>query len=224
MGSRCSRRTGRWRGGCTRPGWAAVVAWFLRALPTSPRCAVCAAPFGGVGRYIAGPLGYRPSRKNPTVCSVCVEFSPPGGMKMPTGVLFADLRGFTARFDGGDPAEASALLRRFYRCAEDVLFPDAVIDKLIGDEVMAIYLPALQPGMERGRRAGADARTRPRAAALGRLRQRRGAVRRDGHRPRRRRGLRGQHRAAGTVRLHGRRRRGEHRLTPPGRGGAAARS
>ncbi len=129
-------------------GMGGRVAWLLRALPTSPRCAVCAAPFGGVGRYIAGPLGYRPSRKNPTVCSVCVEFSPPGGMKMPTGVLFADLRGFTARFDGGDPTEASALLRRFYRCAEDVLFPDAVIDKLIGDEVMAIYLPALQPGME----------------------------------------------------------------------------
>jgi adenylate cyclase len=33
------------------------------------------------------------------------------------------------------------LLRHFYACAEDVLFPEAVIDKLIGDEVMALYLP-----------------------------------------------------------------------------------
>lgn len=41
----------------------------------------------------------------------------------------------------------SLLLRRFY--AEDVLFPDAVIDKLIGDEVMALYLPDLKPGMSR---------------------------------------------------------------------------
>jgi adenylate cyclase len=65
-------------------------------------------------------------------------------MKMPTGILFADLRGFTARFEGADPEEASALLRRFYRCAEDVLFPKAVIDKLIGDEVMALYLPYLK--------------------------------------------------------------------------------
>jgi adenylate cyclase len=72
-----------------------------------------------------------------------VELSPPGGMTMTTGVLFADLRGFTARFDGADPEEASKVLRRFYRCAEDVLFPDAVIDKLIGDEVMALYLPNL---------------------------------------------------------------------------------
>jgi adenylate cyclase len=67
------------------------------------------------------------------------------------GVLFADLRGFTAQFDGGDPEEASRLLRRFYRCAEDVLFPDAVIDKLIGDEVMALYLPDLKPGLTRDR-------------------------------------------------------------------------
>jgi adenylate cyclase len=114
------------------------------ALPSSPRCAVCGAPFAGIGSRIAGPLGYRPSRKNPTICGVCVEFAPPGGMKMRTGILFADLRGFTARFDGSDPEEVSKVLRRFYRCAEDVLFPDAVIDKLIGDEVMALYLPELK--------------------------------------------------------------------------------
>ncbi len=103
----------------------------------------------GLGHLIAGPLGFRPSRKNPTVCATCVEFSPPGGMTQYTGVLFADLRGFTARFDGADPREASVLLRRFYRCAEDVLFPEAVIDKLIGDEVMAIYLPDMKPGLSR---------------------------------------------------------------------------
>ena len=129
-------------------GLGGVVSSVLRILPHSPRCAVCAAPFAGAGRFIAGPLGYRPSRKNPTVCSVCVEFAPPGGMKMQTGVLFADLRGFTSRFHGVDPEQASLLLRRFYRCAEDVLFPDAVIDKLIGDEVMALYLPDLKKDMD----------------------------------------------------------------------------
>ncbi len=41
------------------------------------------------------------------------------------------------------------MLRRFYRVAEDVLFPDAVIDKLIGDEVMALYLPDIRPKMSR---------------------------------------------------------------------------
>jgi adenylate cyclase len=132
-------------------GLGRMVALVLRLLPSSPRCGVCAAPFAGPGRFLVGPLGYRPSRKNPTVCSVCVEFAPPGGMKMQTGVLFADLRGFTARFDGADPEDASLVLRRFYRCAEDVLFPDAVIDKLIGDEVMALYLPDLKRDVEHDR-------------------------------------------------------------------------
>jgi adenylate cyclase len=124
-------------------GAGRLVGGLLRSLPSSPRCGYCGAPFAGPGRLIVGPLGFRPSRKNPTVCATCVELSPPGGMKMHTGILFADLRGFTARVAGADPADASALLRRFYRCAEDVLFPDAVIDKLIGDEVMALYLPYL---------------------------------------------------------------------------------
>jgi adenylate cyclase len=121
----------------------AVTRLFL-ALPRSPRCGVCGAPFAGLGRRIAGPLGYRPSRKNPTVCATCVELAPPGGMTMQTGVLFADLRGFTSSLDGGDPEQAAGILRRFYGCAEDILFPRAVIDKLIGDEVMALYLPALK--------------------------------------------------------------------------------
>jgi adenylate cyclase len=130
-------------------GAGRVFTGLFRSLPSSPRCGVCGAPFAGLGSRIVGPLGYRPSRKNPTVCRTCVELSPPGGMKMHTGVLFADLRGFTARFDGADPADASAVLRRFYRCAEDVLFPEAVIDKLIGDEVMALYLPELTKRFDR---------------------------------------------------------------------------
>ncbi len=130
-------------------GLGGVVGAIFRALPSSPRCGMCGAPFAGPGRWIVGPLGYRPSRKNPTVCGTCVEHSPPGGMTQHIGVMFADLRGFTARFDGANPQEASHLLRRFYRCAEDVLFPDAVIDKLIGDEVMALYLPDLKPELAR---------------------------------------------------------------------------
>ena len=130
-------------------GLGRMVATLLRSLPSSPRCAVCGAPFAGLGAHLVAPLGYRPSRKNPTVCATCVEYSPPGGIVQYTGVLFADLRGFTERFAGVDPNEVPIVLRRFYRCAEDVLFPDAVIDKLIGDEVMALYLPDLKPGMSR---------------------------------------------------------------------------
>ena len=118
-----------------------AVKWMLRALPSSPRCGFCGAPFGGVGRRIVGPLGYRPSRKKPDLCSMCVELAPPGGMTMEAGILFADLRGFTTLSDGADPAATGALLRRFYGAAEKVLLPEALIDKLIGDAVMALYIP-----------------------------------------------------------------------------------
>jgi adenylate cyclase len=119
-----------------------AIRWVWRTLPSSPRCGRCGAPFAGFGRYIVKPLGYTPSRKNPTVCASCVETSPPGGVTMRAGVLFADIRGFTAKSAQlDDPAEVSRLLTRFYGCAEDVFFPEAVIDKLIGDEVMALYLP-----------------------------------------------------------------------------------
>ena len=151
------RRRSRKEGGepLSQDDWAAV--WALndtrsarmikglwRTLPSSPRCGMCSAPFAGPGRFVVGPLGYRPSRKNPTLCRTCVEASPPGGMKLYTGVLFADLRGFTAQSEATDAADMAALLRHFYGCAERVLFPEAIIDKVVGDQVMALYLPDVQ--------------------------------------------------------------------------------
>ncbi|HWC36349.1 MAG TPA: adenylate/guanylate cyclase domain-containing protein [Mycobacteriales bacterium] len=114
-------------------------------LPSSPRCGICSAPFAGVGQYVARPLGYKSSRKNPNFCASCIEMSPPGGATMVVGILFADIRGFTTAAEDADPIELSKLLRRFYGCAESALFPEAIIDKLIGDEVMALYLAPLLP-------------------------------------------------------------------------------
>lgn len=113
----------------------------LRALPSTPRCGYCGAPFGGIGARVVRPLGYRPSRKNPNLCAVCVELAPPGGMTLEIGVLFADVRGFTATAESRSPLEMTAELRRFYTYASKVLFPKAMIDKFIGDEVMALYVP-----------------------------------------------------------------------------------
>jgi adenylate cyclase len=118
----------------------------MRSLPSSPRCGMCGAPFAGIGSRFVRPLGFRPSRKNPNLCATCVELAPPGGITTEVGVMFADLRGFTTRSESITPKEATALLRRLYAVAEDVLFPEALIDKLIGDEVMALYLPIFVAG------------------------------------------------------------------------------
>ncbi len=115
----------------------------MRSLPADPRCAVCRAPFGGVGGRVMRRFGFGPSRKNPRLCAECFDKGPVGGVEMDIGVLFADVRGFTSLAEAANPRETTELLNRFYDAAVDVLCRHAIIDKLVGDEVMALYLPQL---------------------------------------------------------------------------------
>jgi adenylate cyclase len=111
-----------------------------RRLPADPRCKLCYAPFGGIGRM----LGIRPSRKNSNFCRSCFETVPLGGSERDVGVLFADLRGFTAWSGENAPAVVAASLEGFYKAAMAALMAhDAVIDKLVGDAVMALFLPEM---------------------------------------------------------------------------------
>lgn len=115
----------------------------MRVLPSDPRCRLCRAPFGGgVGRLMRR-FGRGPSRKNPSMCNICFEQAPMGGVKLEIGVLFADVRGFTTLAEKMAPDEVAELLNRFYAAASPVLTRSGIIDKLVGDEVMALYLPRL---------------------------------------------------------------------------------
>ena len=115
----------------------------MRRLPAEPRCRLCRAPYGGIGGRIMRRVGFGPSRKNPNLCSTCFEKAPMGGVEMEIGVLFADVRGFTSLAETRPPKDVAELLNRFYASASRVLSRSAIIDKLVGDEVMALYLPQL---------------------------------------------------------------------------------
>src|SRR3954468_14837225 len=115
----------------------------MRRLPSEPRCRLCRAPYGGMGGRIMRRVGFGPSRKNLALCNTCFEKAPMGGVEMEIGVLFADVRGFTELADRMAPDNVAALLNRFYAAASDVLTRSAIVDKLVGDEVMALYLPQL---------------------------------------------------------------------------------
>ncbi len=115
----------------------------MRHLPSEPRCRLCNAPYGGIGGRIMRRVGFGPSRKNPSICNTCFEKAPMGGVEMEIGVLFADVRGFTSLAETMAPPEVAQLLNRFYASATSVLSRSAVIDKLVGDEVMALYIPQL---------------------------------------------------------------------------------
>jgi adenylate cyclase len=125
----------------------------FRYLPSAPRCKLCNNPFGGpVGRLMA-MAGFSPSRKNPNLCSRCCDVLPPGGAEIDIAVLFVDVRGSTALGQGRVAADFASLLNRFYTAATHTLLRhDAVIDKLIGDEVMAFFVQGIS-GPDYRRRA-----------------------------------------------------------------------
>jgi adenylate cyclase len=115
----------------------------VRLLPAPPRCKVCNVPFAGPGR-IFKLAGLGQSRKNPSMCTACFEKALLGGAETEIGVLFADVRGFTALAEASSPEDVARLLTPLYRTARDVLLRDeAVIDKLVGDEVMGLFIPLL---------------------------------------------------------------------------------
>ena len=58
-------------------------------------------------------------------------------------MLFADVRGSTTLAERMDAVDYSQLIRRFYAEAVDAMVEsNAIIDKLVGDQVTGYYLPA----------------------------------------------------------------------------------
>ena len=119
---------------------------FLSRLPGNPRCYMCSAPFKGAGAVVARRMGRKPWAKNPHYCSACFALleEQHGGAEIDCSLLFADVRGSTALAENMRPAEFRRILGRFYDAAAGVLHERAaILDKFVGDEVVAIFIPAL---------------------------------------------------------------------------------
>jgi adenylate cyclase len=118
--------------------------WF-RLLPSDPRCELCLAPFAGIGGMTLRLVrGIRPSRLNPRFCNDCELLGDqfPGGAETDVAMVFVDIRGSTTLAEGMTPGAFSVVIDRFYRAATDVLIDaGALIEKLIGDGVTAIFAP-----------------------------------------------------------------------------------
>ena len=108
----------------------------LRIIPSDPRCRFCQAPFGGVGKAI----GIRPSSGNPNYCRSCFDALPTTTYELDGGILFADLRGFTAWSESRGAREAADVVTRFYATSNRALTVDDAFIDFIGDQVMAIYI------------------------------------------------------------------------------------
>jgi len=122
-------------------------------LPSDPRCKLCAAPFKGWGGFIMHLLGRDQSRYNPRFCEKCQVFEHPGGAEIPLTMLFADVRGSTTLAEQMNTLDFSKLINRFYTAASHVLIQtDAMVDRLMGDETIGLYIPGFS-GPEHPRKA-----------------------------------------------------------------------
>jgi len=157
----------------------------LRFIPSSPRCRICSAPFGGPGAFVLRRYGYTPWEKNPKICGRCFqsietvakmcptagEDGEINGAEVELSMLFADVRGSSRLARQLPTWEFTRLMNRFYRVSKDVLFEaDGIIEKFVGDEVVALFLP-LMTGPGHARRAVESAEALLRATGHGELEQ-----------------------------------------------------
>ncbi len=117
----------------------------VRHVPADPRCRWCQHPFEGIGGKLLGPLtGRQPSRMNPQICNECERFAQrnKGGAEIELSMLFADVRGSTSLAESMSPTAFSQIIDHFYGATTKVLFSaDALVEKLIGDEVTGLFVP-----------------------------------------------------------------------------------
>jgi adenylate cyclase len=118
----------------------------FKHFPGTPRCKLCAAPFVGPFAPLMRARGRSRWAKNPKYCGVCYGMleQVQGGAEIPCTLMFADMRGSTSLAERVGATEFKRLLSGFYETAGRVLVAhDGIVDKFVGDEVMAIFIPAL---------------------------------------------------------------------------------
>jgi adenylate cyclase len=124
---------------------------FFGLFPTpdtqNARCKMCLVPFEGIAApFMRRLVGRRRWERFPCYCDACENKlrANPGGVEIDVSLIFADVRGSTNLAAKMRSSEYIRLMQRFYATATRILIKsNAYIDKLIGDEVMAIYLPAM---------------------------------------------------------------------------------
>ena len=114
-----------------------------RSIPSEPRCKLCDSPFGRPGSLLRF-VGFGPSRLNRRICSGCIHAleKRPGGAEIELSLLFADARGSTALAEHMGAEEFSKLMARFYGAAATAVDQrNGIVDKFVGDQVVALFIP-----------------------------------------------------------------------------------
>jgi adenylate cyclase len=133
-----------------------LVGW----IPAGPRCKLCEAPLKPPGSILLRPFGFGPTSLNRRLCRACFKQvdKMPGGAEVELSLLFADVRGSTGLAERMPAQEYSRLISRFYGTAGRVVDNwNGLIDKFVGDEVVALFIPGFA-GEDHASRAVESAR------------------------------------------------------------------
>ena len=89
-------------------------------------------------------VGVKPSKMNPNTCTICemafAKVMKARAVTIDATVMFADLRGYTALTERLEQAGLTSLLDAFYDdCAAAIWRYDGLLNKTIGDAVLAIF-------------------------------------------------------------------------------------
>lgn len=101
-------------------------------------------PLRGVLSVPFRAFGIRPSKMNPNTCTICelmfTKVMRSRKVSIDATVLFADLRGYTTLSQSLSSDAISGLLDAFYdQCANAIWEHDGLLNKTIGDAVMAVF-------------------------------------------------------------------------------------
>jgi adenylate cyclase len=100
-------------------------------------------PLRGVISAPFRAFGVRPSRMNPNTCTICelmfTKVMRARKITIDATIMFADLRGYTSLSQSQSSDAVSSLLDAFYECANAIWAYDGLLNKTIGDAVMAIF-------------------------------------------------------------------------------------
>ena len=125
-----------------------MVRQIFKRLPSAPRCQVCNAPFQGPGGMVVSLFGFGAGRSsfNPRLCDRCEVLVKQSqvGTEVPLSLLFADVRGSTTLAEEIGASAFHHLINRFYTTSTEILVQtNALIEKMIGDEVAGLYVPGI---------------------------------------------------------------------------------
>ena len=101
-------------------------------------------PIRGVLSVPFRAFGVRPSRMNPNTCTICelmfTKVMRARKITIDATIMFADLRGYTSLSQSQSSDAVSSLLDAFYdECANAIWAHEGILNKTIGDAVMAVF-------------------------------------------------------------------------------------